>query len=47
MQIIFQALNKFSDFLKLVGAVALTAMMMLTVVDVIGRFFKSTDFRFR
>jgi TRAP-type C4-dicarboxylate transport system permease small subunit len=44
MQIIFQALNKFSDFLKLVGAVALTAMMMLTVVDVIGRFFKSPIF---
>jgi TRAP-type C4-dicarboxylate transport system permease small subunit len=44
MQIIFQALNKFSDFLKLIGAIALTTMMMLTVVDVIGRFFKSPIF---
>jgi len=44
MRIIFQALNKFSDVLKLIGAVALTAMMLLTVVDVIGRFFKSPVF---
>ncbi len=44
MRVISQALNKFSDLLKLIGAVALTAMMMLTVVDVIGRFFKSPIF---
>ncbi|MCF8092880.1 MAG: TRAP transporter small permease [Desulfotignum sp.] len=44
MRVIFQALNKFSDFLKVIGAIALTIMMMLTVVDVIGRFFKSPIF---
>jgi TRAP-type C4-dicarboxylate transport system permease small subunit len=44
MHVISQALNKFSDLLKLIGAVALTTMMMLTVVDVIGRFFKSPIF---
>lgn len=44
MRIIFQALNKFSDILKLIGAIALTTMMLLTVVDVIGRFFKSPVF---
>ena len=44
MQAISQVLNKISDVLKLIGAVALTAMMMLTVVDVIGRFFKSPIF---
>jgi TRAP-type C4-dicarboxylate transport system permease small subunit len=44
MRVISRVLNKFSDFLKLIGAVALTAMMMLTVVDVIGRFFKTPVF---
>ncbi|MDT8377886.1 MAG: TRAP transporter small permease [Desulfotignum sp.] len=44
MRVISQALNKFSDLLKLIGAIALTVMMMLTVVDVIGRFFKSPIF---
>ena len=44
MRVISEALNKFSDLLKLIGAVALTVMMMLTVVDVIGRFFKSPIF---
>jgi TRAP-type C4-dicarboxylate transport system permease small subunit len=44
MRVISQALNKITDVLKLIGAVALTAMMMLTVVDVIGRFFKSPIF---
>lgn len=44
MHVISQALNKFSDLLKLIGAVALTTMMMLTVVDVIGRFFKMPIF---
>ncbi|MBW2655128.1 MAG: TRAP transporter small permease [Deltaproteobacteria bacterium] len=40
MSIISKALNKFSELLKIIGAVAITAMMVLTVVDVIGRFFK-------
>ncbi len=44
MHVFSQVLNKLSDVLKLIGAVALTAMMMLTVVDVIGRFFKSPIF---
>jgi len=44
MHALSQVLNKISDVLKLIGAVALTAMMMLTVVDVIGRFFKSPIF---
>ena len=44
MKIIFSALDKFSDFLKLIGGVALTCMMLLTVVDVIGRFFKQPIF---
>jgi TRAP-type C4-dicarboxylate transport system permease small subunit len=44
MRVISRVLNKFSDFLKLIGAVALTALMMLTVVDVIGRFFKAPIF---
>lgn len=44
MHVLSQVLNKLSDFLKLIGAVALTVMMMLTVVDVIGRFFKSPIF---
>ncbi len=37
---IFSTLDKFSDLLKGIGGVALTCMMLLTVVDVIGRFFK-------
>ncbi|MCP4024271.1 MAG: TRAP transporter small permease [Desulfobacteraceae bacterium] len=40
MDIIFKALNKFSNILKFIGALALVGMMLLTVVDVIGRFFK-------
>jgi TRAP-type C4-dicarboxylate transport system permease small subunit len=44
MHVLSQVLNKLSDVLKLIGAVALTIMMMLTVVDVIGRFFKSPIF---
>ena len=44
MKIIFSALNRFSDFLKMIGAIALTTMMLLTVVDVIGRFFKHPIF---
>lgn len=41
---IFTMLDRFSDFLKLIGGVALTSMMLLTVVDVIGRFFKHPIF---
>ncbi|MDZ7663943.1 MAG: TRAP transporter small permease [Desulfotignum sp.] len=44
MHVISRALHKFSDLLKVIGAVALTTMMMLTVVDVIGRFFKMPIF---
>jgi TRAP-type C4-dicarboxylate transport system permease small subunit len=44
MHVLSQVLNKLSDILKIIGAVALTVMMMLTVVDVIGRFFKSPIF---
>lgn len=40
MKIIFSALDRFSGVLKMIGAIALTGMMLLTVVDVIGRFFK-------
>jgi TRAP-type C4-dicarboxylate transport system permease small subunit len=40
MKMIFTVLDRFSGFLKLVGGIALTCMMLLTVVDVIGRFFK-------
>jgi len=40
MSIIFKTLEKFSGILKIIGALAITAMMLLTVVDVIGRFFK-------
>lgn len=41
---IFKAMDKFSNLLKFIGAVALTCMMLLTVVDVIGRFFKHPIF---
>jgi TRAP-type C4-dicarboxylate transport system permease small subunit len=44
MHVLSQVLNKLSDFLKMIGAAALTVMMMLTVVDVIGRFFKCPIF---
>jgi TRAP-type C4-dicarboxylate transport system permease small subunit len=40
MNIFSKSLDKFSGLLKAIGAIALTAMMVLTVVDVIGRFFK-------
>ncbi|WP_299980277.1 TRAP transporter small permease [Desulfobacula sp.] len=39
-----KTLDKFSDLLKIIGVSALTAMMLLTVVDVIGRFFKHPIF---
>jgi TRAP-type C4-dicarboxylate transport system permease small subunit len=44
MKMIFTMLDRFSGFLKLIGGVALTCMMLLTVVDVIGRFFKHPIF---
>lgn len=44
MNHISNALDKFSGLLKGIGAVALTGMMLLTVVDVIGRFFKHPIF---
>lgn len=39
-----KALEKFSGLLKVIGAIALTGMMLLTVVDVVGRFFKHPIF---
>jgi len=44
MNNISRALEKFSGLLKIIGATALTTMMLLTVVDVIGRFFKHPIF---
>lgn len=44
MKMIFSALDRFSSLLKLIGGMALTCMMLLTVVDVIGRFFKQPIF---
>ena len=44
MGIFSKALDKFSGLLKVIGAAALTIMMLLTVVDVVGRFFKSPIF---
>jgi TRAP-type C4-dicarboxylate transport system permease small subunit len=45
MSIIWKALDKFSEGLKTLYSVTLTGMMLLTVVDVIGRFFKYPIFR--
>jgi len=44
MNKIFFALEKFSNGLKILGGTALTAMMLLTVVDVVGRFFRCPIF---
>ena len=44
MNPIVKILNSCSSFLKFLGALALTGMMLLTVVDVIGRFFKHPIF---
>ncbi len=44
MKYIFSIQDRLSTLLRYVGAAALTAMMMLTVVDVIGRFFKHPVF---
>jgi len=35
-----KTLDKFSGILKIIGCVAIVAMMTLTVFDVVGRFFK-------
>ncbi|MCD4676287.1 MAG: TRAP transporter small permease [Desulfobacula sp.] len=44
MSTIFKVMDKFSDFLKMIGEITLVCMMMLTVVDVIGRYFKHPIF---
>lgn len=44
MNIFSKGLDKFSGLLKIIGATSLTVMMLLTVVDVIGRFFKHPIF---
>ncbi len=44
MNAFFGVLHRISLCLKWIGAAALTAMMLLTVVDVIGRFFKHPIF---
>lgn len=44
MSTIFKVLDKFSDILKMIGEAALVCMMLLTVVDVIGRYFKHPIF---
>lgn len=44
MKYIFSIQDRLSVLLRYVGATALTAMMLLTVVDVIGRFFKHPIF---
>lgn len=41
---IFSLLDRLSGFLKLLGGIALTSMMFLTLIDVIGRFFKHPIF---
>ena len=44
MNLLNRCCNLVSDLLKSAGAVALTLMMLLTVVDVTGRFFKHPIF---
>jgi len=44
MNFISKVLGKFSGLLKIIGAAALTGMMLLTVVDVVGRFFRHPIF---
>ncbi|THB80231.1 MAG: TRAP transporter small permease [Desulfobacteraceae bacterium] len=41
---IWKPLDKFSDILKIIGAISLSGMMFLTVVDVIGRYFRHPIF---
>lgn len=40
----WQLLDRLNALLKIIGAIALTAMMLLTVADVVGRFFKAPIF---
>jgi TRAP-type C4-dicarboxylate transport system permease small subunit len=44
MNIFSKSLDKFSGLLKAIGAIAIVLMMMLTVVDVIGRYLKHPIF---
>jgi TRAP-type C4-dicarboxylate transport system permease small subunit len=44
MKLIASALSRLSNAMKLIGGIALVGMMLLTVVDVIGRFFKHPIF---
>ncbi len=44
MSLFSKTLDQCSNVFKTIGAVAVTAMMILTVVDVIGRFFKHPIF---
>jgi len=44
MKYIFSIQDRLSSILRYLGAAALTTMMLLTVVDVIGRFFKHPVF---
>ncbi|HSL62440.1 MAG TPA: TRAP transporter small permease [Desulfotignum sp.] len=41
---IHQALNRLSNIMKVIGGIALVGMMLLTVVDVIGRLFQRPIF---
>ncbi|HCY83589.1 MAG TPA: TRAP transporter small permease [Desulfobacteraceae bacterium] len=44
MNTFYQLLERTSGLMKVLGATALTAMMLLTVADVVGRFFKHPIF---
>nr|NJM01387.1 TRAP transporter small permease [Desulfobacula sp.] len=44
MTLFSKTLDKFSAILKIIGCIAITAMMVLTVFDVVGRFFKHPIF---
>ncbi len=44
MKLIASTLTKLSNTMKLIGGIALVGMMLLTVVDVIGRCFKHPIF---
>lgn len=44
MTIFLKTLDKCSDLFKVIGGISITAMMVLTVFDVVGRFFKHPIF---
>ncbi|HAR35034.1 MAG TPA: TRAP transporter small permease, partial [Desulfobacter sp.] len=44
MTLLDRILNRISDLLRSVGALSLTLMMLITVADVTGRFFKHPIF---